>query len=310
MALSLLIIQQSAVLFIMVLFGFVLAKAKVVHENECGVLSRVTVYMFLPCLIFGSFLTKWSAEKMQGMVLAVAAAVIVHVVNIIFSSLVQKKLAITNLDVASLIYTNAGAIIIPLIAGTIGSEYVVYSSAYMMVQNILLWTHCVSLIGGRQAVQLKKILTNPALIAIALGLLTMALPFEMPAIIAQAAKDIGCCMAPVSMFQIGVVCAGFNWERLYKIRTVWITVALRLLVCPVITICVLALLHRLVSIPNSWEILFVIMLGAAGPSGVVVTQLSQIYRVEIDRSSCINVLTTALCALTFPLMTLIAQIIM
>ena len=75
MALSLLIVQQSAVLFIMVLFGFALAKAKLVHENECGVLSRVTVYMFLPCLIFGSFLTKWSAEKMQGMLLAVAAAV-------------------------------------------------------------------------------------------------------------------------------------------------------------------------------------------------------------------------------------------
>ena len=194
--------------------------------------------------------------------------------------------------------------------GTIGSDYVVYTSAFMLVQNILLWTHGVALIGGKQAVNLKKIVTSPSLIAVFLGLLSMVLPFEMPAIITQASQDIGRCMAPVYMFQIGVVCAGFTRERLYQIRTVWIPVVLRLLVFPVVAIGVLALFNCAVSFPGSWEVLFVVMLGASGPSAVSVTQLSQIYQVEIDRSSCINVLTTTLCAVTFPIMTLLAQIIM
>jgi predicted permease len=70
---------------------------------------------------------------------------------------------------------------------------------------------------------------------------------------------------------------------------------------------VLSLLSRCFTIANAWEILFVVMLGASGPSATMVVQIAQLYNNKEDRASAINVASTLACVVTLPLMALIAQ---
>lgn len=310
MELSLQLLRESMIMFIMVLAGLALAKTRLVNESECAILSRINVYLFMPCLLFNSFMTRWTGEKLQNLLVSIVGAVVIHLVFLVMTHFFMRVFPIAKVDGASLIYTNAAAIIIPLIVGTIGTEYVPYSAGFMMVATAFLWTHGVWLLGSKDAIQPKKILTNPPIIAAILGLLVMALSIEVPPMFTEVTQTLGSCMAPISMIQIGIVCAGFDLAHLKRIRTIWITVALRLLVYPVVAIAVLAVLNRLVSLPNDWEVFFVIMLCSSGPSGVMVTQLAHIFGVDTDRASCINVVTTALCVLTMPAMTLLAQLIM
>lgn len=47
----------------------------------------------------------------------------------------------TPIEKATIIYSNSGNLIIPLVGAILGNEWVIYSSGYMVVQTILLWTH-------------------------------------------------------------------------------------------------------------------------------------------------------------------------
>lgn len=46
----------------------------------------------------------------------------------------------------------------------------IYTSVYILVQNILMWTHGQKLMGGAQQFDWKKIVTTPAIAAILAGL--------------------------------------------------------------------------------------------------------------------------------------------
>ena len=52
----------------------------------------------------------------------------------------------TPIEKATIIYSNSGNLIIPLVGAILGNEWVIYSSGYMVVQTILLWTHAKSLV--------------------------------------------------------------------------------------------------------------------------------------------------------------------
>ena len=294
----------------MVLGGFILARAGIVTQQECGAISRISVYIFVPCMLFGSFLTEWTQERIIGMGLATLGAALIHLLFILVTALVRRIRPMSEVDAASLIYTNAGNLLIPLIIGTIGSEYIIYSAAYMVVQNLLLWGYSAGRIGGCKGMQLRKVATNPAIISIFLGLLLMVVPITLPAPLVQTIQDVGACMAPVSMILVGILCASFNLRQAFGMPGVWRIVGLRLVLYPLLTLPVLMGLNRMVSHPNGWEILFVLLLAGAAPSAAQVTQVAQLYEQEPERASCINMLTTLLCAFTLPVDTLLSQLVL
>lgn len=55
-----------------------------------------------------------------------------------------------------MIYNNAGNLILPMVMAILGQEYVIYTSVYILVQNILMWTHGQKLMGGAQQFDWKR----------------------------------------------------------------------------------------------------------------------------------------------------------
>ena len=114
-------------------------------------------------------------------------------------------------------------------------------------------------------------------------------------------------MAPVSMILVGILFAGMDRKKLKILKGLWRSVVLRLLVYPLVILILLALLSRLIHHPDTWQILFVILLASAGPSASQVVQVSQLYDNESERASCINMITTLFCAVTLPVFALLSQ---
>ena len=307
MALCISLSEQIICLALMVFAGYGLAKTGLVDGPGCRSLSTICVYIFTPCMILSGFLIQWNRDKVSGMAVALGGSVLIHLCFLLFARLLQKRMRFSEVDHASLVYTNAGNILIPLVAGTLGQEYIFYTCSYMVVQNLLIWSYTANAIGGRSGFQLQRVIKNPVIIAICVGFVYMLFPFPWPGALESAVRSVGGCMAPASMILVGVLLAGLRLRGDERTRGAWRVVFLRLAVSPFITLLVLLPMVRWVHHPDIWPICFVLALAGSGPSASLVTQVAQLYDNQSDRASYINAVTTVLCSVTLPLVTLLAQ---
>lgn len=90
-------------------------------------------------------------------------------------------------------------------------------------------------------------------------------------------------------------------------RQIWKPVLLRLIVLPVILVCV-AKYSGLTTLASHGETLIIIsLLSAVAPSANIVTQFSQMFGRDAHYASLINAVTMLLCIITMPLMITLFQ---
>ena len=160
MELSILLIQQICQLFIMIFFGFLLVRGRVLTAENSKVLSILLLYVACPCAIINSFMIDFTSDKLIGLGISFLGAILVHIIFIPLANLLGKIFGFTPIEKATLIYSNSGNLIIPLVGAILGNEWVIYSSGYMVIQTILLWTHAKSLVCNEPSFDIKKILLN------------------------------------------------------------------------------------------------------------------------------------------------------
>ena len=122
MELSLLLAEQIVSLFLFVAAGYASVKAGLFKSEDSKVISNMVVYICSPCMVIYSFQIELTKDKVQGLLLAAGAAVLVHILLIVWTTLLRRPLNLNSIERASLIYTNAGNLIIPLVAAVMGLE--------------------------------------------------------------------------------------------------------------------------------------------------------------------------------------------
>ena len=169
MEISLLLMQQIAQLFLILIMGYAVVKAGLLKASDSRVLSVVMVYLVTPCVIINAFQIDDTPEIRKGLLYSMAIAAAIHVVLLVLSALLSRPLKLDAVEQVNVIYSNAAALVIPLVKALMGDAYVIYSCAFIIVQLVLLWTHASSLLQGSSALDWKKVLTNINMIAIAAG---------------------------------------------------------------------------------------------------------------------------------------------
>ena len=117
---ALLLMQQIAVLFLIMGLGFLIVKLGIVKTEDSRVLSMVTIYLVLPCVTIHAFQIEYSTKIRNGFLLAVAVAILIHVVLFVVCGILRKLLKMDEVETASLIYSNAGNLILPLVTSILG----------------------------------------------------------------------------------------------------------------------------------------------------------------------------------------------
>lgn len=306
MELSILLAEQIIALFLMVILGFLLVKIHLLKVDDSDVLSKLVVFVFSPCVLIQSFThTHFSISTLSGLLLAIFGAAIVHVIYIALSKLGERFLGLNNIEKASLIYSNAGNLIIPLVSATLGDEWVFYSCAYIIVSTFLFWSHGKSVICEETKIELKKVITNPNILAIILGLIFFLTGFRLPSILDSCTASLGNIIGPASMLVIGMVIAEMDLKRIFTNRRAYMVCFGRLVLYPLITILVFCFSGILTLHEQASHILLVTLLAASAPCAANVTQIAQIYHKDAVYASSINVITVVFCMITMPIMTAI-----
>ena len=109
MQLSLLLMQQIAQLFLILLMGYAVVKTDLLKASDSKVLSVVFVYLVMPCVVLNAFQIKDTPEIRTGLLYSMGIAVGMHVVFLLLNALFRKALKLDAVEQVNIIYSNAPA---------------------------------------------------------------------------------------------------------------------------------------------------------------------------------------------------------
>lgn len=307
MELSILLSKQIISLFLYVAAGYVSVRAGLFRSEDSKTISRMVVYICSPCAILAAFQIELTQDKVRGLLLALVMSVIVHVFLIGFTKLLQKPLGLNRIERASLIYTNAGNLIIPLVAAVLGEKWVFYTTAFIIVQTVLIFTHGTGLLGQQEKTDYKEILLNPNMLAIAAGFFLFVTEIRVPDVIGTCMSGFGDMIGTAGMYVIGMVIGNVDLKWVFARKRPYLICFGRLIVYPLIITFAFAATAQLGIHKDIKQILLVVLLAAVAPAAAMVTQLTQIYDGDSQYASVINVMTIVFCIITMPVIVFIYE---
>ena len=302
MQIALLLAREIAQLFLILLAGFVLVRAGLLRAADSKVLSVILVYLVIPCVIVDAFQIEDTPAIRAGLALSFGAAAAIHLLFLLLTWLLRRPLGLDAIERATAIYSNAGALVIPLVQALLGQEYDIYYCACIIVQLVLLWTHGAAILRGTGALSWKAVLTNVNLLSILAGAALYLGHVPLPALLTGAMDSMGSLMGPLGMLLAGMAIAESPLRQLACTPRYYLTAALRLLVYPLAALALLWATGAAALLPDGRAILMTVYLAAITPACTTITSMAQLYGQDASRSSALYVLSTLLSILTMPLM--------
>ncbi len=297
-------------LFAIMLLGFLIVKLKVVKSDDAKALSKISLYLLLPAAIISAYDTDATDDISSGLILAFVAATVMHFLLLLIDILYKRIARPGSVERASVMYSNAGNLIIPIVTFVLGAEWVIYSTAFLSVQLIFIWTHGISLFTNDKKMNIKKILLNPSIIAIAIGIIILLTPIQLPSIVADVSDSLASMVGSIGMLIAGMTMAEVDFKKVLSNKRLYISSLLRLIVCPIIILGLVILLRVIspLSKEMSHNVLLISYLAAITPSAASVLQFAKLYENESDLAVSINAVTTILSILTMPLFVMLYQL--
>ncbi len=234
------ILQQVALLFIYMLVGYILYRAKLVSDQGTKEFSALLVNILLPLAIIKPFLIEFDASKFKEFGIAFIMAAIAMAITIGLATLVfGVRNAIVNY---STLFCNAGFIGIPLVQMLLGDECVFFVTIYTALVVILQWTYGPWLVTrDRSYVSFAKIIKNPMIISPIIGIVLFVLPIQLPDICTSAIGTLGNMSGPVAMIITGMYLAQTKFRDIFNMKIAYVSTFLRIVAIPVVTLFVLSL---------------------------------------------------------------------
>ena len=157
-------------MFVMMVIGFVFYKRGYITDQGAEDIKQIIVHLILPLLVISSLWLKRTPENVQDLLHSTLLTIVGMCVAIIVSMLIYKK----NNPIMRFAATfgNIGVIGIPMIQATFGDGAVFYISMMLIFVNTLQFTLGVYMLtGDASTMSLKKVIHNPVVIAVIIGLL-------------------------------------------------------------------------------------------------------------------------------------------
>ena len=291
-------LDTQMVLMVYMAVGFICAKKDIIDQHAKQKITDLILNVALPCMIFASFNEPLTAEVIHDaeMVLIVAACITFLSYfggQVLYSRFPDAKKRILRY---STLVNNSGFIGMAMVDSIYGAEGLFYASIFIIPNRIAMWTAGISIFTTASLKEgLKKVLLNPCIIAVALGLVREFTGFPLPDFIDSAIAGIGDITSPLSMFIIGTMLVGISLGSMIEPSILYLSF-IRLIALPIIALVVL----NLIGLPPMLAGISMILTGM--PAGSTTVLLAVKYGADPDFASRCVVTTTIISLVTVPLL--------
>lgn len=305
---SILLAKKIAEFFIFIILGFLIVRCNILKSTDSEVVTKLCIYLMTPAIIINAFQIDATGNVIKGLLLAVFNAVIIHIVCIIIAKIYGRLTNATEVERASIIYSNGGNLIVPIVGSVLGDEWVVYSAAFVAVFNIFVWTHGRGMFAKEDGIPWKKILLNVNIISIGVGLFMLVFDYKFTGLASSVIASLADMVGPVSMIIVGMVLGGMKVQNIFSNNRIWGVICMRLIICPLVILLIMSLLPVESFVPGGDTVMLVSFLAACAPCAATINQFAILYSKNAEYASAINILSTLLCILTMPIMVYLFQI--
>lgn len=213
------LLTMQSTMLVLLLTGFVLKKAKVITSSFRKALTDFIINFILPCNIIKSFMIELDMQIFRDCFVVLLISCATQVLSILMGNLMfsrmepQKKPCILYATQVS----NAGFLGSPIVEGLYGAQGLLYASVYLIPQRIMMWSlgvACYSGTAGKGVI--KKVITHPCIVAVAIGLLLMLTQLQLPSWISQPLSMVGSSNTAMSLIVIGAVLAEVEPKSMFR----------------------------------------------------------------------------------------------
>ncbi len=317
--------SKVILLLLMIIPGFLLAKAKLSTEGLGKGLANIILYAAQPALIIKGYIREFDREVLIRALHVLIWALITHLLFIAVALLVFRSgdLARRRVLRFATVFTNAGYMGIPLICAIFGDEYAIYASIYVIVFNIFCWSLGAFLYTDEKTyISPKKMFLNPATIATYVGLLFFLTPLNrlvaplgeshtmvdiLRSIPYDLIQGLQATVAPLSMLLIGLRMAQTDFRALFHDKQLYRYLVLRLLLCPALVWGIMRLALWIGLLPDP-VVLTVILLSASTPAATATTMFAEKYDGDSVYASNLVSASTIVSLATMPIVALLLNV--
>lgn len=297
------ILRQTVTMGLYMLMGFVLFRTGKLTREGSRCIASMLLWLILPVVIIRSFLKPFSMENLGALGMSFLLGGVAHVVSTVIAYVCFRRYPV---DCFSSAFSNVGFMGVPLVTAIFGAESPLYLCGLIVFVNFFQWTWGASLLQKeKKPVQLRGLLLNPMLLAPAIGFLLFVLRLgdRLPTVVTGALGGVAALNGPLAMMVLGVYLAQTKLRTLVTTPRLYATCTIRLLLIPLATLLVLAL------VPVSTDIRMIVLLGAAAPVGSNVAVYAQLYDNDYPYACQTVALSTVFSILTMPLVMQLANML-
>lgn len=291
------VLNQVAILTLMMIVGVILRKVKIINEDLSKGLSNILVNVTMPFLIINSFTFSFSSSMFKKGIMVFFYSILIHIVLIALSKVAYFKFSDEKKNIMkfSSIFSNCGFVGYPLIAGLYGKVGIFYTSIYTIPFNMFIWSYGVLLFKKKSEGNVfKKVFLTPPMISMFIGLIIFFFSIKLPNPVIKTTESIGNMTTPLSMFVIGAMLAEVKLKDIFSGISVYYVNIIKLVVAPVIVLLALKILNV------DKTVLSISVILTAMPSATLVGIFAQNYGGDKAFASKCAFLSTILSVITIP----------
>lgn len=296
--------QHVLVLFILIAVGFLCGKKGLINDISSKGMTDVVLYAVTPCVMISAFQRDYTAELIGNILITALCALGIMTMTIIISLLVfrDKDEGRKKVLQFSAIFSNCGFMSLPLQKALLGDDGWFYGSIFVAMFNLIVWSYgLVMMSGDKKQLSAKKLITNPGIVGVVVAMLLFVCSIRLPGIISAPVDYLAALNTPLPMLIIGYHLSKAKLRKAFTDIGAYISIALRIIVVPVISAVVMILLH----IDNT--ILITCLIASSAPTAATTTMFATKFNRDTELSVSIVSASTIFSIFTMPLIVAVAQ---
>ena len=309
------VINNIAAVFIIMGVGFIANRIGLLPEAANKYLSPLLIQITTPCLVLSTIASKEVEEGTWGSVIeALVLACLYFAVFCFIAWVICVRIFRMKKDPDCGVYMmlfasiNNGFIGLPITYAIFGEEKLFFMVFFQMALMLYIYgpgvvqLHYGDNLNGMGKNVLKSAL-GPGTIAALLGLVVLCTGIRLPEMIFKSIESIGAATTPLSMIVIGIQLGSSNFRKIIGNGRLIALSFIKMLITPVITF----LLVNWLPIPPALKL--VLVFGAAFPSAVATTPLSDMEGKNAQLAAEGVAFTTLLSLATIPVTAYLVSLI-
>jgi len=296
------LLNSLAVIITYMLIGYLLCRIGMITDRNRQSFIDFVIKVTLPCMVFKSFLGDMTAQMLRdgAAVLVISSGVCLFawiVGPFVFPKGPDTKRSIMKF---ALLVGNIGFVGLPLVTDTFGEAGSFYGSFYLISNVVFNWSVGIAFLspGLKGKDLIKKVLLNPGIIGVVLGVGRMLLRIPLPQTAVTVVTALGSMTGPMGIILIGAILAGCDPRSVFE-KDVLYTTFMKLVALPLCLFAFKVLTRGVLPLNDAaWGVLMVL---TAMPAGATTAILAENYGQDHLFASKVTFATTVFSLVTVPL---------